>query len=83
MHFTDRQGNLKPMYIKAQLTNRCLLQSSGFSGHSRAIVLVVVPIRVEIAPYYVWGHDKLSIFLAQTVVLMHTVVKLQCILIML
>jgi len=50
------------MYVKVRLTSRCLLQSSGVSGHSRAIVLVIVPMHVEIAFSYVWGHDKLSIF---------------------
>jgi len=46
------------------------------------MVLVIVPIYVETAFSCIWGHDKLSIFLAQTVVLMHTVAKLQFILIM-
>jgi len=27
MHFTGRQGNLKPMYVKVQLTSRCLFYS--------------------------------------------------------
>jgi hypothetical protein len=43
-HRQARQFEAHVCY-KVQLTSRSLLQSSGISGHSRAIVLIIVPIR--------------------------------------
>jgi len=70
------------VYYKVWLTSRCLLQSSGISGHSRVKcwLLCLYMWRLHFPMY---GDPVNSpFFLAQTVVLMHTVVKLQCILIM-